>query len=136
MRKGSRKGSRVGIRKVTVPNLYGLTRTQAQSILSALGLIYSESSTNTSDLVLDNTVASQDSSHNSTVLIGTSVPFSYYYYINPVVYTYGPCEAYGSPTQNLGSGTRCSGDSYQEYTDYRYNTRKKIYANGVWDGSS
>lgn len=136
MRKGSRKGSRVGIRKVTVPNLYGLTRTQAQSILSALGLIYSESSTNTSDLVLDNTVASQDSSHNSTVLIGASVPFSYYYYINPVVYTYGPCEAYGSPTQNLGSGTRCSGDSYQEYTDYRYNTRKKIYANGVWDGSS
>jgi hypothetical protein len=135
MRKGSRKGNRVGIRKVTVPNLYGLTRTQAQSILSALGLIYSESSTSTSNLVLDNTVASQDSSYNSTVLIGASVPFSYYYYINPVVYTYGPCEAYGSGSV-VGTGNQCSGEYYQEYTDYQYDTRKKIYADGVWDGSS
>ena len=135
MRKKSRKGGKVGIRKVTVPNLSGLTRLQAQSLLSSLGLNYSESTTNTSTSSLADSIASQGFSHNSTVPIGSTLPFVYYNYVDPIVYTYGPCEIYGSPT-TLVAGTQCSGDYYQEYTDYRYNTRKKIYADGVWDGFS
>ena len=136
MRRRSRRPSRVGIRKVTVPNLSGLTRTQAQSLLSSLGLAYSESTTNTSDSGLSNYVNYQSISNGSTVTIGTVIPFIYYQYqpTTPVI-TYGPCEAYGDPV-TLGTGTQCSGDYYQEYTDYRYNTRKKIYSDGVWDGSS
>jgi hypothetical protein len=134
MRRRSSKIGRGGIRKVTVPNLSGLTRTQAHSLLSSLGLFYSESTSNTSDSGLTNYIQSQTVSNGSVVTIGSSVPFVYYTYVNPT--TYGPCEAYGSPIQNLGNGTGCSGTYYQEYTTYRYNTRKKIYVGGVWDGSS
>lgn len=133
MRRRSRKKS---IRKITVPNLSGLTRSQAQAALSALGLTYSESTTNTSDSLLGNTIYSQDFTAGSTVVNGTVFPFVYYNYVDPgPVITYGPCEAYGSGT-NAGSGTQCSGNYYQSYTDYTYNTRKKIYSNGSWDGTS
>jgi beta-lactam-binding protein with PASTA domain len=117
MRKRSRKGGRVGIRKVTVPNLSGLTRLQAQSLLSSLGLNYLESTTNTSTLALTDGIASQGSAHSSTVSIGSTVPFVYYNYVDPVVITYGPCESYGTPS-TIGSGTQCSGEFYEEYTDY------------------
>lgn len=136
MRRRSGRPSRGGIRKVTIPNLSGLTRTQAQSLLASLGLTYSESTTNTSDLGLTNYIESQSISSGFTVNIGTAIPFSYYTYVNPVTYTYGPCEAYGSPIANLGNSTGCSSTYYQERTNYRYNTRRKIYADGVWDGSS
>jgi hypothetical protein len=133
MRKRSRKKA---VRKITVPNLSGLTRSQAQAALSALGLTYSESTTNTSDSLLGNTIYSQDFTAGSTVVSGTVFPFVYYNYVDPgPVITYGPCEAYGSGT-NAGSGTQCSGNYYQSYTDYTYNTRKKIYSNGSWDGTS
>ena len=133
MRKRSRKKA---VRKITVPNLSGLTRSQAQAALSALGLTYSESTTNTSDSLLGNTIYSQDFTAGSTVVNGTVFPFVYYNYVDPgPVITYGPCEAYGSGT-NAGSGTQCSGNYYQSYTDYTYNTRKKIYSNGSWDGTS
>ena len=130
-----KKLGRFGLRKVTVPNLSGLNRSQAQSILSSLGLNYSESTTDTGSIELTNGIASQGSAHNSTVSIGSTIPFVYYNYVNPVVYTYGPCEAYGSAT-TVGSGNQCSGEYSQQYVDYQYNTRKKIYADGVWDGSS
>lgn len=136
MRRRSGRPSRGGIRKVTIPNLSGLTRAQAQSLLSSLGLTYSESTTNTSDSGLTNYIQSQSISSGFTVNIGTAIPFSYYTYVNPVTYTYGPCEAYGSPIANLGNSTGCSSTYYQERTNYRYNTRRKIYADGVWDGSS
>jgi hypothetical protein len=127
---------RTGVRKVNVPNLSGLTRSQAQAALSAAGLTYSESTTNTSDSGLTNLIQSQSTSSGSAVLIGSSITFVYYNYVAAAVITYGACEAYGSPVQNLGSGNQCSGTFYQEYTDYRYNTRKKIFSDGVWDGSS
>ena len=137
MRRRSGRSGRGGIRKVTIPSLSGLTRAQAQSLLTSLGLTYSESTTKTSDSGLTNYISSQSLSSGSTVVIGSSLPFVYYNYIDPgPVITYGPCEAYGSPIQNLGNSTGCSGTFYQERTTYRYNTRKKIYANGSWDGSS
>jgi len=194
-----------GRRKVNVPNLSGLTRAQAQAAITARGLLYSESSTNTSDLNNSDKISSQSVSAGSAVLFGETVPFVYFNYVDPITYTYGPCEAYNSNTsytcignnQNqettityrrrqvlangvwngtyeecsstsstgsaqytdgrcgyvaptvtygpceayggattIGSGTQCSGTNTQSYTDYRYNTRKKIYYNGVWDGSS
>jgi hypothetical protein len=194
-----------GRRKVTVPNLSGLTRSQAQSAITSRGLQYSESSTTTSDLNNSDKISSQSIAAGAAVLFGETIPFVYFNYVNPVVITYGscqaydsstsyvciggnqnqettttyrrrqvladgvwngtyeecssstttgsaqytdgrcgytaptitygPCEAYGSGT-NIGSGSQCSGTYYQTYTDYRYNTRKKIYSNGVWDGSS
>jgi hypothetical protein len=137
MRRRSGRSGRGGIRKVTIPSLSGLTRAQAQSLLTSLGLTYSESTTNTSDSGLTNYISSQSLSSESTVVIGSSLPFVYYNYVDPgPVITYGSCEAYGSPIQNLGNSTGCSGTFYQERTTYRYNTRKKIYANGSWDGSS
>lgn len=135
-RRTGRVRGKGGVRKVTIPNLSGLTRAQAQSLLTSLGLGYSESTTNTSDSGLSNYIQSQSLSSGFTVNIGTAVPFSYYTYVNPITYTYGPCEAYGSPIANLGNSTGCSSTYYQERTTYRYNTRRKIYANGVWDGSS
>ena len=193
MRRRSGRPSRGGIRKVTIPNLSGLTREQAQSLLSSLGLTYSESTTNTSDSALTSYINSQSASSGSTVVIGTPIPFVYYQYQPPAcvptsysewtynnitwsgncvssiesgtstsrtrtdncgtvytesgtysitractptpVTTYGPCEAYGSGTQ-IGSGNQCNGQYYESYIDYSYSSRKKIYVDGVWDGSS
>ena len=194
-----------GRRKVNVPNLSGLTRSQAQSEITSRGLFYSESTTNTSDSNNTDKISSQGVVAGDSVLFGETIPFVYYNYVNPITYTYGPCEAYSSSTSytciggnqnqettttyrrrqvlangvwngtydecsasvstgsaqytdgrcgyvapsitygpceaygsgtNIGSGSQCSGTYYQTYTDYRYNTRKKIYSNGVWDGSS
>jgi hypothetical protein len=136
MRRRAGKARKTGVRKVNVPNLSGLTRSQAQSAITSAGLTYSESTTNTSDSGLTNLIQSQSTSSGSAVLIGSSITFVYYNYVAAAVITYGDCEAYGSPVQNLGSGNQCSGTFYQEYTDYRYNTRKKIFSDGVWDGSS
>ena len=130
------RGSKSSKRKASVPNLSSRSRSQAQNDLIALGFSYSDSSENTSDSGLNLFIASQSISANSTILLGSNVSFVYYNYVAPPVITYGACEAYGSPIQNLGSGTQCSSTYYQEYTDYRYNTRKKIFSDGVWDGSS
>ena len=200
-----KRTGRHGRRKVNVPNLSGLTREQAQAELTARGFQYSESSTDTSDSNNTNKISSQSVSAGSAVVFGSTIPFVYFNYVNPITYTYGPCEAYSSSTSytciggnqnqettttyrrrqvyengiwngaydecsattstgsaqytdgrcgyvaptitygpceaygsgtNIGSGTQCSGTYTQSYTDYRYNTRKKIYSNGVWDGSS
>jgi hypothetical protein len=200
-----KRTGRHGRRKVNVPNLSGLTREQAQAELTARGFQYSESSTDTSDSNNTNKISSQSVSAGSTAVFGSTIPFVYFNYVNPITYTYGPCEAYSSSTSytciggnqnqettttyrrrqvyangvwngtydecsstsstgsaqytdgrcgytaptitygpcetygsgtNIGSGTQCSGTYTQSYTDYRYNTRKKIYSNGVWDGTS
>lgn len=124
---------RHGRRKQKVPNLFGLTREQARVAIENSGFNYSESQEETNTSELNNLISSQSFSADSVFPLGTTVPFVYYNYVPPI--TYGPCEAYGDAT-NIGSGTQCSGTYYQNYTDYRYNTRKKIYVGGVWDGSS
>ena len=133
MRRRASRVKRTGPKKVNVPDLSGLTRSQAQAALSALGLSYSESAADTSDSLLTNKIQSQALSFNSTVLVGSSVSFVYYTYVPTI--TYGACEAYGDGV-NVGSGTQCAGTYYQSYTDFSYNTRKKIYSDGVWDGVS
>lgn len=131
-----KRPGRAGSRKIGVPNLSGLTRSQARAALQASGFVYSESSQETNTLGLDLLVNTQGISSGTVANIGSTVSFVYYNYVAPApVITYGPCEAYGSGT-NAGSGTQCSGNYYQSYTDYTYSTRKKIYSDGVWDGSS
>ena len=131
-----KRPGRAGSRKTGVPNLSGLTRSQARAALQAAGFVYSESSQETNTLGLDLLVNTQGISSGTVANIGSTVSFVYYNYVAPApVITYGPCEAYGSGT-NAGSGTQCSGNYYQSYTDYTYSTRKKIYSDGVWDGSS
>ena len=122
-----------GASKVSVPNLTGLTRSQAQSALASVGLGYSESTAGTSNSGLTGYIQSQGSTSGSTVLRGATISFVYYSYVPTI--TYGACEAYGGGT-NIGSGTQCSGTYYQSYTDYSYNTRKKIFSDGAWDGVS
>jgi hypothetical protein len=132
-----RRSGRGGSRKFSVPNLNGLTRSQAIAAIQAAGFTYSESQQETSTSGLNLFISQQSVSAGTVIPLGSTVPFIYYNYVEPApVITYGPCETYGSPIQNLGNSTGCSGNFYQERTTYRYNTRKKIYSNGSWDGSS
>ncbi len=134
MRKRSGRG---GSRKFSVPNLNGLTRSQAIAAIQAAGFTYSESQQETNTSGLNLFISQQSVSAGTVIPLGSTIPFIYYNYVEPApVITYGPCETYGSPIQNLGNSTGCSGNFYQERTTYRYNTRKKIYSNGSWDGSS
>jgi hypothetical protein len=86
MRKGFRKTGRsakFGIRKVTVPSLSGLTRSQAKTALESVGLTWSETSSTMQNINLDNTIESQGVASGTTVKIGDSVSFSYYLYVAP-----------------------------------------------------
>ncbi len=118
-----------GRRKVNVPNLSGLTRAQAQAAITARGLLYSESSTNTSDLNNSDKISSQSISAGSVVLFGETVPFVYFNYVDPITYTYGPCEAYNSNTSYT-----CIGNNQNQETTITYR-RRQVLANGVWNGT-
>ena len=86
MRKRFRKTGRsakFGIRKVTVPSLSGLTRSQAKTALESVGLTWSETSSTMQNINLDNTIESQGVASGTTVKIGDSVSFSYYVYVAP-----------------------------------------------------
>jgi hypothetical protein len=69
-----------GSRRITVPDLTGLTRTQAQAALTAAGLSYSETNENTGDSGLDTKVKSGTQT-TGTVLLGTTVSYTYYTYV-------------------------------------------------------
>ena len=76
----SRKG---GIRKVTVPSLSGLSRSQAKTLLESVGLSWYETSSNVENVNLDQSIVSQETSSGTTVNIGQSISFSYYVYVAP-----------------------------------------------------
>lgn len=68
----------------TVPNLSGLTRTQAESAISAAGLIVgSATSTGSSVSSQDNVVGSQSVASGQVVEYDTAVDFMYYTYVAP-----------------------------------------------------
>lgn len=75
--------SRFGIRKVNVPNLSGLSRSQAKATLSAVGLTWTETENTTTNSSLDQSLVSQGITHNTAVIIGSSVPITYYQYVAP-----------------------------------------------------
>lgn len=69
-----------GPRKVTVPNLSGMTRSQAQAALTAAGLSYSETNENTGDSALD-TKIKDGTQTTGLVLLGSTVSYTYYTYV-------------------------------------------------------
>ena len=75
-----RTGDR-GIRKAGVPDLTGMTRTQYQAALTALGLTYTETSTNTGNSALDQKINTQGTAAGTIVNLGTAVAVNYYIYV-------------------------------------------------------
>ena len=57
------------------------------------------------------------------------MPFVYYNYVDPTVYTYGPCESYDSNVSYA-----CVGGTQNQATTITYR-RRQILANGTWNGS-
>jgi len=100
----ARFGSSKGM--VAVPNLSGLSRSQAQTAISNAGLVFGgESSTSTTNSSLDGKVASQSPSAGSLVDYATSVSYQYYIYVAPAAPTitsisYGSCYNVGTPTSS------------------------------------
>jgi hypothetical protein len=74
---------KIGIRKVNVPNLSGLTRAQAKQELESRGLSWQETSESTTNISLDLGIKDQTVAHNSVVKIGDAVGFTYYNYVAP-----------------------------------------------------
>ena len=89
-----------GIRKVTVPDLSSLTKSESESLLSSLGLAYSSSSSNTETSGLNNKIKSQSQQSGSVVNIGSSISFEYYAYVAPPYFPYFPSF---TPYPNIGS---------------------------------
>jgi|694.fasta_scaffold32527_4 hypothetical protein len=76
MAKNPARGHNI-IAKNVIPNLVGMTRTTAQSLLSSLGFTYTETSENTANEAENNTVSSQGINSGNTELLGTNVPYTY-----------------------------------------------------------
>ena len=96
----ARKFGKHGRRKKQVPNLSGLTRSQAQTELTARGFSYSESSSNTATSGDDTMIASQSIAADTTLLYGESVPFVYYTYVAPYYNPYSNPPPYYNPYSN------------------------------------
>jgi hypothetical protein len=74
-----------GARKVTIPDLTGMTRTQAQTALTNAGLYYSETNENTSTEA-DGTKIKAGTQTTGTVLLGSTVSYTYFTYVYPGFY--------------------------------------------------
>jgi hypothetical protein len=74
-----------GARKVTIPDLTGLTRAQAQTALTNAGLYYSETNENTATEA-DGTKIKTGTQTTGTVLLGSTVSYTYYTYVYPGFY--------------------------------------------------
>jgi len=140
-----------GVRKVTVPDLSGLTKSESESLLSSLGLNHSSSSSNTETSSLSNKISSQSISSGSTVLIGSEVSFVYYNYVAPPYFpyfapappyfpTFIPAPSFTTPGY-LSSRTSSSltwswaGENYQSWKLYSGGTGE-IFASGDGQATS
>lgn len=76
MAKNPARGHNI-IAKNVIPNLVGMTRTTAQTLLSSLGFTYTETSENTEDSAQNDRVSAQSINAGNTELLGTNVPYTY-----------------------------------------------------------
>lgn len=76
MAKNPARGQNI-IAKNVIPNLVGMTRTTAQSLLSSLGFTYTESSSSTADPAQNDVIDTQGVTAGNTELLGTNVPYTY-----------------------------------------------------------
>ena len=74
---------KTGIRKVNVPSLSGLSRSQAKTTLESVGLTWTETSSVVQNVNLNDTIENQGIASGTTVNIGTSISFTYYLYVAP-----------------------------------------------------
>ena len=103
MRRGkSRRVLSFGVRKVNVPNLSGLTRAQAQTSLSSVGLSWTESATDTGNAGINLNIVDQGIPAGTAVLIGSQVPFTYYNYVAPPNFNPGFGPDFSNPGFNPG----------------------------------
>lgn len=103
MRRGkSRRFISFGVRKVNVPNLSGLTRAQAQTSLSSVGLSWTESATDTGNVGINLNIVDQGIPAGTAVLIGSQVPFTYYNYVAPPNFNPGFGPDFSNPGFNPG----------------------------------
>jgi hypothetical protein len=78
-----RFGRGTGVKRVTIPDLSGLTKTEIETLLDSLGISYSSTASNTEDSGLANKYKSQSVAGGSTILRGSSISFEYYSYTAP-----------------------------------------------------
>jgi hypothetical protein len=74
---------RFGIRKVNMPNISGLTRTQAKQTIEAVGLSWEEIAETTSNSAINSNIKEQPIAVNTALKIGDKVTFTYYNYVAP-----------------------------------------------------
>lgn len=83
-------GGKDAVRKVTVPNIIGMTRTNAAAACAAVGLSYvASSSTTTSNSAIDQQIITQSLSAGSVVILPNTVSTTYYQYVYPGFGFYG-----------------------------------------------
>ena len=113
---------------VRLPDLSGLSRSQAIATIEGLGLKFSSSSfSNTTNQSLNDTVFQQSFPANTLIDYDSDVSISSYVYVPPAdVVTYGPCQVYSSEFL----GITCNGcTSTSSYIDH-YQQAK--FVNGVF----
>jgi len=112
-----RAGDRA-IRKVAVPNLSGMNRTQYQAALTAVGLMFSETSTTTSNSSLDQIINTQGTAAGTIVNIGTSISVNYYQYSYPNFSHYGGFGHYGGFYHGFYHNFSHYGSFYHGFSHY------------------
>ena len=137
-----RRFGNIGIKKVIVPDLSGLTRSQAQATLSAAGLSWTETPSTTSNININLNIVSQGTAAGTTVLIGSQVPFTYYNYEAPPDFNPGFSPGFASPgfapvndcidddagfCQNVGSDGYGDGYNYQYSPSGQFNCPPRFY---------
>jgi hypothetical protein len=111
-----RRTGKFGVRKVNVPNLSGLTRSQARLTITSSGLSYSESSSDTGSSNLSEVIASQGISEGSVSLIGGTLSFVYYSYVPSAPPTPTPNPS-PNPYPNIGTPIAYGAGSGQSWTE-------------------
>ena len=120
--------SRLGIRKVDVPNLSGLTREQSIAVLNAVGLVPVDVATNTENINLNLGIVSQTEAAGSTVLIGSQVTFNYYNSVAPPNFNPGFSPGFSpgfAPVSDCidddaGECRNVGADGYGDFYQYQY----------------
>lgn len=64
-------------KRVSIPNIIGMARSEALSLLNGLGLSVIENNTGTSDESLGGKIINQSVSENSVVTVGTEIEYTY-----------------------------------------------------------
>lgn len=97
---------KIGIRKVNVPNLSGLTQSQAKQAIESKGLVWQETSESTSDISINLNVKSQTVATDSVVKVGDTVGYTYYSYVAPPNFNPGFAPVPDPPqTSSISSST-------------------------------